>query len=147
MTTVMIKKGDDNDDQNDFDDNNNCQDQVAHNQEAADDDDHHDDENNDANESNDANYQDTVAHNWRLVIQSAQERDTASYLCQVIKVVMMINLMMMMINQPGENGLPAYSHLVGKCHDDEGREHDTVYTKLQAARELPDQDEQGGQDD
>jgi len=27
--------------------------------------------------------QDTVAHNWRLVIQSAQERDTASYLCQV----------------------------------------------------------------
>ena len=74
-------------------------------------------------------------------------------------MMMMINLMMMMINQPGENGLPAYSHLVGKCHDDEGREHDTVYTKQQGrpgaqqqsrvivTRELPDQDEQGGQDD
>ena len=64
-----------------------------------DDDDHHDDENNDADESNDANYQDTVAHNWRLVIQSAQERDTASYLCQVIKVVMMMNLMIMMMKR------------------------------------------------
>ena len=28
-----------------------------------------------------------MAHNWRLVIQSAQERDTASYLCQVIHIV------------------------------------------------------------
>ena len=31
------------------------------------------------------------------MIQSAQERDTASYLCQVIKVVMMMNLMMIMM--------------------------------------------------
>ena len=78
-------------------------------------------------------------------------------------MMMMINLMMM-INQPDEDGLPAYSHqsyshLVGKYHDDEGREHDTVYTKLQGrpgaqqqsrvivTRELPDQKEQGGQDD
>ena len=50
-------------------------------------------DNNDNNDNNNDNYninnnsQDTVAHNWRLVIQSAQERDTASYLCQVIHIV------------------------------------------------------------
>ena len=47
--------------------------------------DNNDNEYNNYNDNN--NSQDTVAHNWRLVIQSAQERDTASYLCQVIHIV------------------------------------------------------------
>ena len=44
------------------------------------------DNNNNNNYNDNNNSQDTVAHNWRLVIQSAQERDTASYLCQVIHI-------------------------------------------------------------
>ena len=47
--------------------------------------------------NNDDDVQDTVAHNWRLVIQSAQERDTASYLCQVITTVKMVMMMMIII--------------------------------------------------
>ena len=45
------------------------------------------DNNDNDNDNYNNNSQDTVAHNWRLVIQSAQERDTASYLCQVIHIV------------------------------------------------------------